>query len=346
MSRFTRWLTRLPLVMLALFLPVAAKAQGNAILTGKVTNEAGLPLEFANVYMNELQRSVPTNALGVYTINIPAAQVLGQAVNLRVRAVGYAPGATAVRITAGSQTVNFELKKDINRLSEVVVTGSIEGTERAKVPFAVGRLTAEDIPVPALDPVRALSGKVAGMRVAQTNGQPGTTPEVMLRGPTSINASGRPTGPLYIVDGTIMRNQSLAEIGGLDIESVEVVKGAAGASLYGSTAANGVIIIKTKRGAARDGVRFNFRSEYGISDLNSLDYGAAVYHHLQLDETGKRFCVQGSGNIANCSRTVRAFWPSTFSVMAPTPGGGGCGGVPSTFSRSQAPRITGEVRLA
>jgi TonB-linked SusC/RagA family outer membrane protein len=303
MSRFTRWLTRLPLVMLALFLPVAAGAQGNAILTGKVTNETGQPLEFANVYLNELTISVPTNAQGVYTISVPAARVLGQAVNLRVRAVGYTPGVTAVRITAGSQTVNFELKKDINRLSEVVVTGSIEGTERSKVAFSVGRLTAEDIPVPALDPVRALAGKVAGMRVAQTSGQPGTTPEVMLRGPTSINASGRQPGPLYIIDGTIMRNQSLAEVGGLDIESVEVVKGAAGASLYGSTAANGVIIIKTKRGAARDGVRFNFRSEYGTSDVNSLDYGQPINHQLQLDETGKRFCVQGAGAIASCSRT-------------------------------------------
>ena len=306
MSRFTRWLYRLPLAVPALLaLPLAAQAQGNAILTGKVTSEAGQELEFANVYITELALSVPTNAAGVFSINIPAARVLGQALSLRVRAVGYVPGATPIRLTAGSQTVNFTLKRDINRLSEVVVTGSIEGTERSKVAFSVGRLTSADIPVPALDPVRALSGKVAGMRVAQTSGQPGSSPEVMLRGPTSINASGRATGPLYIVDGTIMRNQSLAEIGGLDIESVEVVKGAAGASLYGSTAANGVIIIRTKRGATNDGVRFNFRSEYGTSDVNSLDYGAPVNHQLQLDETGKRFCVQGAGNIASCSRTFR-----------------------------------------
>ena len=81
----------------------------------------------------------------MYTINIPAARVLGQAVNLRVRAVGYGPGAVAIRITAGSQTQDFSLKKDINRLSEVVVTGSLEGTERSKVPFSVGRLTAEAV---------------------------------------------------------------------------------------------------------------------------------------------------------------------------------------------------------
>ncbi len=283
----------------------ASRAQAqNAIITGKVAAETGQLLEFANVYINELSISVPTNAQGVYTINIPAARVLGQAVNLRVRAVGYVPSAVAIRITAGSQTQDFALKKDVNRLNEIVVTGSLEGTERSKVAFSVGRLTAEDIPVPALNPVTALQGKVAGMRVASTSGQPGSTPQIMLRGPTSINASGRSTGPLLIVDGTILRNQSLNEIGGLDIESVEVVKGAAGASLYGAQAANGVIVIKTKRGNSRDGVRTNYRTEYGVSDLNSFTFGQPINHPIQLDETGKRFCVRGAGAVSNCSRTV------------------------------------------
>ena len=286
---------------------VAASAAGaqsqNAIITGKVVGDAGQPIEFANVFISELVLSVPTNAQGSYSISIPAARALGQAVNLRVRAVGYQPGMVAIKLTGGAQSHNFALKKDINRLSEIVVTGSIEGTERSKVPFAIGRVTAADLPVPALNPVTALQGKVAGMRIASTSGQPGSTPAILLRGPTSINASGRSTGPLLIVDGTILRNQSLNEIGGLDIESVEVVKGAAGAALYGSSAANGVIVIKTKRGASRDEVKFNFRSEYGISDLNSSQYGAPEFHPLQLDETGTRFCVAGAGNVAPCSRT-------------------------------------------
>ncbi len=64
-----------------------------------------------------------------------------------------------------------------------------------------------------------------------------------------------------------------------------------------------MIVIKTKRGASRDGVRFNFRSEYGISDVNSADYGQPINHPIQLDETGTRFCVTGSGAAAACSRT-------------------------------------------
>jgi TonB-linked SusC/RagA family outer membrane protein len=303
---FTRPARAIAAALLGLFAVIpSARAQAqNATITGKVVGDAGQPLEFANVYITELVLSVPTNAQGIFSITVPAARVSGQAVNLRVRAVGFKPAFTAIKITPGSQTQNFTLEKDVNRLSEVVVSGSMEGTERSKVAFSVGRVTAEDIPVPALNPVTALQGKVAGMRVASTSGRPGSSPEIMLRGPTSINASGRGTGPLIIVDGTILRNQSLAEIGGLDIESVEVVKGAAGASLYGAQAANGVINIKTKRGATRNETRVGARVEYGTSDLNSARFIQPVNQHLQLDETGQKFCVAGAGSVSPCSRTT------------------------------------------
>src|SRR5512143_2027847 len=287
-----------------LALPAAAQAQ-NAVITGKVTSEFGQPVEQANVYINDLTISVPTNAQGVYTITIPAARVSGQQLNLRVRAIGYQPGLRPIRITAGSQTQDFTLRQDVNRLNEVVVTGTVgAGVERAKVPFAIGRLTAEDMPVPALDPVQALTGKVAGVRIGQVGGAPGSTPEIMLRGPHSINAQGRSQQPLFVVDGAVLNVGSYDELGGLDIESVEVVKGAAGASIYGATAANGVIVIKTKRGATQEGVKFTARTEYGFSDLNSFDYGQPINHSLQLDETGTRFCVAGSGPVSPCSRTV------------------------------------------
>ena len=297
-----RW-TTVVLLGFLLAMPASRAQAQNLTITGKVLSESGQALEFANVYITELTISVPTNANGAYSIVVPAARVSGQAVNLSVRAVGYLPTAVPIRVTAGNQSHDFSLKKDINRLSEVIVTGSIEGTERSKVAFSVGRVTAEDIPVPALNPVTALQGKVAGMRIASTNGQPGSSPEILLRGPTSINSSGRNTGPLMIVDGIILRNQGLTEIGGLDIESVEVVKGAAGAALYGSSAANGVIVIKTKRGASRDGVTWTARTEYGNSVNNSTEFGQPIYHPLQLDETGTRFCVVGAGNQAPCSKT-------------------------------------------
>ncbi|MEA3247142.1 MAG: TonB-dependent receptor plug domain-containing protein, partial [Gemmatimonadota bacterium] len=267
--RLSRWLAA---AVAFLAIPAAAHAQGQTI-TGKVSGEGGQPIEAATVYITALGVGVQTNATGTYTLTIPSARVVdraGQKQNLQVRAIGFVPASFEITIAAGRVEHDFTLRNDVNRLSEVVVTGSIEGTERAKVPFAVGRLTTEDVPVPSPNPIAALSGKVPGMRVASTSGQPGSTPEILMRGPTSINATGRSQSPLIIVDGVIMRVGSLDEIGGLDIESVEVVKGAAGASLYGTTAANGVMIIKTKRGANQDGVKFNVRSEYGFSDLNSL----------------------------------------------------------------------------
>src|SRR4029079_10643421 len=123
-------------------------------------------------------------------------------------------------------------------------------------------------------------------------------------GPHSINAQGRSQQPLFVVDGAVLNVGSFDELGGMDIESVEVVKGAAGASIYGATAANGVIVIKTKRGGSQDGVKFTARTEYGFSDLNSFDYGQPLNHSLQLDETGTRFCVAGSGPVSPCSRSV------------------------------------------
>ena len=130
-------------VLLALPAALAQAQQQNAVITGKVTSEFGQPIDQANVYINDLTISVATNAQGVYTITIPGARVNGQQYNLRVRAIGYQPGLRPIRVTAGSQTQDFALKQDINRLNEVVVTGVVgEGVERSKVPFAIGRVTA------------------------------------------------------------------------------------------------------------------------------------------------------------------------------------------------------------
>jgi len=289
----------------ALALSSGSALAQQAVITGRVTGEQGQPLTAANVFITEMSISVGTNEQGAYRIVVPAERVRSQSVVLRTRAIGHTPLGRQITLSPGDHVENFALKQDINRLSDVVVTGTVgEGTERSKVPYAVSRLTTEDLPVPGIDPITALAGKMPGVRIAQTGGRPGSNPEIMMRGPRSINATGRSQQPLIIVDGVVMNVGSLDEVGGLDIESVEVVKGAAGASLYGSTAANGVIVIKTKRGGTQEGVKFNVRSEYGMSDVNSLNYGLPVNHNLQLDETGKRFCVAGAGAVSSCSRTL------------------------------------------
>lgn len=280
-----------------------ATAQTPVTLTGRVLGSGGQALEGATVTLVGMGIEGVTGPQGRFTITVPAARATGQEVVVVARLIGYRPGTQTIRLAAGAAALEFNLERDINLLEEIIVTGVLEGTERAKVPFSVGRLNLEDLPVPAASPIAALQGKIPGVRVAATSGFPGSTPEILIRGPTSINASGRGQGPLIIVDDAIMNVGSLSELGGLDIESIEVVKGAAGASLYGARAASGVITVRTKRGLARDGSQFNVRTEIGFNDLNSVDYGQPLNHPLQLDETGKRFCALVSGQPA-CGRTL------------------------------------------
>jgi TonB-linked SusC/RagA family outer membrane protein len=283
------------LLALGLVAAGAASAQAqteNAVITGKVTGEQGNPIEYANVYIPELNLAVGANAAGNYTITVPAARVAGQNAVLRVRAIGYKPDSRPIRITAGTQTFDFQLKTDYTRLSEVVVTGVAEGTERGKLPFTVSRVDASDLPAPSVNPLSAIQGRVAGANIVQASGRPGTAPEVLLRAPTSINASGRGQQPLYVVDGIVL-GSGLPDINASDIASVEVVKGAAASSLYGARAGNGVIQITTKRGSSlsENSMRFGVRSEYGMSDIEH-QFGLAENHIFLMDATGERFCAE------------------------------------------------------
>ena len=275
----------------ALLCGTAAVAQAqNATIQGKVTSDQGRPLEGANVFITELGLSIGTNAAGNFTIVVPGARVRGQTVILRARAIGQRPDAKSIVLRPGAITQNFALTADLNRLSEVVVTGVTGATEQTKTPFAIARVTSDQMPVVGLNVLTQLQGKVAGAQIVSASGRPGSSPSVILRAPTSINASGRSQEPLYVVDDIII-NGGLPDLNPEDIESVEVVKGAAAASLYGARAGNGVIQIRTKTGKSttQNSIRFGFRSEVGTGDLErKIDI--AQRHGLFVDETGTRVC--------------------------------------------------------
>jgi TonB-linked SusC/RagA family outer membrane protein len=286
----------------SLALSSASALAQQAVITGRVAGEQGNPLVNANVFITEMNISVPTNEQGTYRIVIPPERVRGQAVLLRARFIGHAPQSKQITISAGDVTENFTLKADVNRLSEVVVTGVTGATEKKKLAFAVTTVDAADMPVPGSSALASLQGKVPGAQITMPSGRPGTSPAVVMRGVKSINASGRSQGPLIIVDGIIL-NGSMSDINPQDIETIEVVKGAAGSSVYGARAAAGVIQITTKSGkGAQSGVKFNVRSEYGINDVQS-EYPYAQSHMLMMDETNTRFCIKQSG-LPACSRTV------------------------------------------
>src|SRR5438067_5567848 len=278
----------------------AAWAQ-DAVVRGKITSDRGEPVSGASVMVEELRLGATTNATGDYSLVVPGARVRGQQVVVRVRAIGFKPNSKAITLTAGEQAVDLALGYDVNLLEAIVVTGTQEATEAVKVPFTVNRVDASQLPVPASNPLTQLQGKVPGANIVSASGRPGSQPAVLLRGPTSINASGRGQDPLYIVDGVIL-NGNLSDLNPSDIENVEVVKGAAGASLYGARAGNGVINITTKSGRrALEGVQFSARSEGGVSDIER-DFGLARFQALAMDEHGRQFCQAVSGQPL-CART-------------------------------------------
>jgi hypothetical protein len=146
---------------IAVLFGTAAVAQAqNATIQGKVTNEQGRPIEGANVFVTELGVSVGSNAAGNYTITVPGARVRGQTVVVRARAIGQRPDTKSVVLRPGVITQNFELAQDLNRLSEVVVTGVTGATEQTKTPFAISRVKPERDPArPDVDQrLRPLAG--------------------------------------------------------------------------------------------------------------------------------------------------------------------------------------------
>ncbi|HLG05275.1 MAG TPA: carboxypeptidase-like regulatory domain-containing protein, partial [Gemmatimonadales bacterium] len=148
--------------------PVLAQ---NAVIRGTVTSaDRQQPIAGVNVLIRDLNISVLSSDRGAFVITVPAARIPTSPVTLTARAIGYKSMSRTMTIQPGETTADFALATDINRLEEVIVTGTLEGVERQKVPFAVGRLTAEDLPIPSMDPIRALAGKIAGLRIAQTGG--------------------------------------------------------------------------------------------------------------------------------------------------------------------------------
>jgi TonB-linked SusC/RagA family outer membrane protein len=250
----------------ALFGASSALAQ-NAVITGKITNEQGQPVVGANVGLLNMGIGTTANSNGVYTVTVPDDRASGQQATLTVRFIGMSPISRVIRLTPGTQTADFQMKADPFRLDEVVVTGVSAATEQKKLTISVANVNEEQLKqVPASSPVAALAGKVSGAKINIGRGNPGAAPTIRLRGSTNLGIGN--STPIIIVDGVLTRN-SIADIDANDIESVEVLKGAAGASFYGSDAANGVINITTKRGKnlPEDKVSFTTRTEYGTSGL-------------------------------------------------------------------------------
>ena len=245
----------------------SASAQGGALITGRVTNEQGAPISNANVFIPALSLGAYTTATGTFSITVPANRLNGQQTTLSARSIGYVRENRQISLSAGTQSQDFTLKTDPFRLNEVIVTGVANATSAAVVPFSVGRVNEDQLKqVPATSPISALAGKVSGAKISTGAGNPGAAPTIRLRGSTNLGIGT--SSPLIIVDGVITK-YSMADIDANDISSIEVLKGAAAASFYGSDAANGVVNITTKRGKnlVENKLDLQVRSEYGQSSI-------------------------------------------------------------------------------
>ncbi|AHG93613.1 TonB-dependent outer membrane protein, SusC/RagA (plasmid) [Gemmatirosa kalamazoonensis] len=285
MRRNTPWHVAL-VVLLGSGLARQAAAQATGIVRGTVTDSATQrPVIGAQVTVGSGARGAVTNDAGIYVVRgVPAGDAL-----LRVQRIGYASAERRVAVDAnGVTTVNVTITPVATVLSTVVSVGY--GTSsRATVTSAIASVDSTAIrnaPVAALD--NALQGKIAGVQVVQNSGEPGSGVSVRVRGPASLNAGNQ---PLYVVDGIPITQGAFEQISqsGQDqtaisalnpdeIASIDVLKDAAAAAIYGSRGSNGVILITTKRGTAGR-MRFSLnayggtqRVEKKIGLLNAQQY--------------------------------------------------------------------------
>ncbi len=246
-----------------LLIPSLATAQEGEI-TGTISDantEQSLP--GASVLIVESQVGTSADVDGEYTIS----GVEPGEKTLRVSFVGYQTVEQTVTLEPGETvTADFQLQSTAQDLEEVVVTGVSGETPQSKLSFSVDQVDEGQLDeVVGSNPMSALAGKVAGANIVSNSGAPGAGTSVRLRGTTSLFGSNE---PLFIVDGTILGADQV-DLGAFDIKNIEVVKGAAASSLYGSRAQNGVINITTKRGQGAElgETQVTVRSEFGVSDL-------------------------------------------------------------------------------
>ncbi|MDB5012437.1 MAG: TonB-dependent receptor plug, partial [Daejeonella sp.] len=217
-----------------------AYAQTNITVSGTVTDANGETLPGVSIKVKGTNVGVSTSTNGKFTLSVPSNETV-----LVLTYVGYTTKEEPVN---GRTTLNVKLTENNTTLNEVVVTTGYGGVARKRdLTSATSTVTAKQIeerqPLNMFD---ALQGQAAGVLVVNDSGEPGAEGSITVRGPSTFSSDGQGTNPLYVIDGVITPNASALNPN--DIQSIEVLKDAASASIYGSRAANGVILITTKRG--------------------------------------------------------------------------------------------------
>ncbi|GAB3961041.1 TonB-dependent receptor [Spirosoma harenae] len=259
-------------------------AQSNRFtISGRVTDASGLGLPGVTVQIVGTNTGTASDPDGNYSFSTNLAP---GAYSLNFSAIGYASAKQSISLgNAETVTANATLKEDIANLDEVVVVGSTLSGPRRQLGNAISTIKAADLQqTGSAGLLNALQGKVPGAQITQNSGDPSGSISIRLRGIKSLSGS---SDPLYVIDGVIVSNQSanvsqlavadqigsaqpgtnrLADINPNDIATLNVINGAAAAAQYGSRAANGVVLITTKRGST-GAPKVTFSTSYNINEL-------------------------------------------------------------------------------
>lgn len=250
-------------------------------VTGTVTDAYGIPLTGASVAEKGTANGTITDFDGNFSIDVESDAVL------QISYLGYKSQEVAVD---GRSTINIQLEEDATMLEDVVVVGY--GTQRkSDVTGSIASIKSENFNQGVVNnPGQLLQGKVAGVNVTSVSGEPGASQNVIIRGVGSLRSG---TAPLYVIDGFVISNNAtgvdtnpLNFINPQDIESIDVLKDASATAIYGARAANGVIMITTKKGRAG-------RSEMNISVSTAMSSMANKIDVFRADEFRQQVVAAG-----------------------------------------------------
>jgi len=246
-------------------------------VSGKVSaTEDGSALPGVNVVLKGTTNGTVTDADGNYRLTVPSSggSLVFSFIGLQ----------TQEALIGERGVIDIALALDVTQLSEVVVTGAGVATDKKKLGIAVESVTAEKLPAtPSASIDQALIGKVAGAQISSISGNPGDPVNILLRGVNSVQGG---TKPMIMVDGVQMAATDINSLDLSNVERIEIVQGAASASIYGAQGANGVIQVFTKKGQ-KGKLAINLSSSYSTNEfLNNGDVHKARLHPYLTDASG------------------------------------------------------------
>lgn len=282
------------LFVLWLLAAIPALAQDRSV-TGKVTNEDGIGLAGVNIAIKGTSRGTSSDASGNFKISASNSS------SLIVTSVGYANQ----EIRVGNQSViNIQLVSKTETLDEVVIT-TFGTAKKANFTGSSAKISAEKLGVrPITNIGQALEGIAPGVTTTSTSGQPGSSPAVRIRGFGSISSSN---DPLYVVDG-VPYSASIANLNNDDIETITVLKDAASTALYGARAANGVVMVTTKKGAkGKNNINIKYTKGFNTRAMPEYDrVGAAEYYPLMWEANRNSLAYRATNPVALATANATA----------------------------------------